>query len=82
MICTYILECSDGTYYVGSTNNLERRRRDHDTGQNKYTKARLPVKWVFVKEFSTLKKARKYEYFIKRQRNKEFYRKLIDAAFV
>ncbi len=82
MICTYILECSDKTYYVGSTNNIERRLRDHSFGQCRYTKSRLPVKLVFTKKFSTLKEARNYEYFIKRQRNKEFYKKLIDGAIV
>ena len=82
MICTYILECVDITYYVGSTNNFDRRLYDHNTGQCRHTKSRLPVKIVFTKEFSDLKEARKYEYFIKRQRNKAFYRKLIDGAFV
>ena len=82
IICAYILECNDGTYYVGSTNNLQRRLKDHNTGQNIYTKSRLPAKLVYKKEFSTLTEARKYEYFIKRQRNKEFYKKLINGAFV
>ena len=82
MICAYILECSDGTYYVGSTNNLDRRLNDHEKGQSRYTKSRLPVKLVYNKEFDTLTKARKFEYFIKRQRNGEFYRKLINGAFV
>ncbi len=82
MICTYILKCKDNTYYVGSTNNLERRLKDHDNRQNRYTKGRLPISLVFAKQFSTLKEARSYEFFIKRQRNKEFYKKLINGAFV
>ncbi|MEO8262628.1 MAG: GIY-YIG nuclease family protein [Pseudolysinimonas sp.] len=28
----YILECADGTYYTGSTRNLERRIEEHHTG--------------------------------------------------
>ena len=55
---------------------------DHRTGQNRYTKSRLPVELVFAKQFSTLKEARKFEYFIKRQRNKEFYKRLIQGAIV
>ena len=27
---TYILECKDGTYYTGWTNNLEKRLKDHN----------------------------------------------------
>lgn len=82
IICTYILECSDKTYYVGSTNNLRRRLSDHENKQNRYTKFRLPIRLVYTKEFDTVKEARVYEYFIKRQRNREFYKELINAAFV
>lgn len=82
MICAYILKCKDGTYYVGSTDNLERRLKQHLNGWSKYTKNRLPVKLVFAKEFNILAEARKYEYFLKRQRNKDFYNKLISGAIV
>src|SRR3989338_9729510 len=81
MICTYILECKDGTFYIGSTNNLKRRLNDHKIGKNSYTKSRLPTKLVYKKEFNNLTETRKFEYFIKRQRNKKFYLKLIKGAF-
>ncbi|HEX2792604.1 MAG TPA: GIY-YIG nuclease family protein [Candidatus Paceibacterota bacterium] len=40
----YLLECADGTYYIGSTTDLARRLKEHN-GPNgaKYTKARQPV---------------------------------------
>lgn len=82
MICTYILECQDNTYYVGSTSNIERRLKQHLSGECRYTKSRLPIKLVFRKNFMTLKEARSYEYFIKRQRNKVFYQKLINGPIV
>ena len=41
---TYILECSDGTYYTGWTNDLEKRVKMHNAGKGaKYTKPRRPV---------------------------------------
>jgi putative endonuclease len=42
----YILECADGTYYTGITNNLERRFTEHALGlnQDSYTHDRRPVK--------------------------------------
>jgi putative endonuclease len=47
----YILECADGTYYTGVTNNIERRFLEHSTGvdRNSYTYRRRPVKlaWYF-----------------------------------
>ena len=47
----YILKCSDGTYYTGSTNNLKQRIEDHEAGLGaNYTKKRLPVKLVYSEE--------------------------------
>ena len=47
----YLLECSDRSYYTGSTNNLELRISQHQMGEGaKYTKSRLPVKLVYVEE--------------------------------
>ena len=49
----YILECRDTSYYVGHTDNLEKRIAEHNVGHYScYTKRRLPVKLVFVQEFS------------------------------
>ena len=49
----YILRCSDGSYYTGVTNNLERRFREHQSGTHiGYTSARLPVKLVYFEEFN------------------------------
>ena len=45
----YILECSDGSYYTGITNDPERRLFEHQTGLVKgYTKKRRPLKMVLV----------------------------------
>ena len=44
----YILECADGSYYTGSTTDLERRLWEHQNGQGaKYTAKRLPVTLVY-----------------------------------
>ena len=48
----YILRCVDGSYYTGSTNDLERRLHQHQRGEgSNYTKSRLPVELVFSQEF-------------------------------
>ena len=82
MICAYILKCADNTYYIGSTSDFERRLAEHRKGKNRSTRFKLPVKVVFKKKFLTLKEARKFEFFIKRQRNHNFYQKLIKGVFV
>ena len=48
----YILECSDGSYYVGSTKDLEYRLSEHQEGKGaKYTSRRSPVKLVYSEEY-------------------------------
>lgn len=63
----YILECSDGTYYVGVTNNVGRRYIEHSTGnnENSFTFKRRPLKLVYCKGFSRPIDAIKYEKQIK-----------------
>ncbi|MGE0079613.1 MAG: GIY-YIG nuclease family protein [Bacteroidales bacterium] len=54
----YILECSDGSYYTGSTIDLERRLQQHQDGEGaNHTKKRLPVKLVYYEEFQRIDEA-------------------------
>ncbi|MCU6480977.1 GIY-YIG nuclease family protein [Arthrobacter sp. A2-55] len=47
----YILKCNDGSYYVGSTWNLERRLAQHNAGEGAtYTRRRKPVELVWAQE--------------------------------
>ncbi len=47
----YILECADGTLYVGSTRSLEPRLAQHAAGRGSaYTRCRLPVQLVWSYE--------------------------------
>ena len=48
----YIVECADGTYYTGSTNNLENRLRLHNAGKGaKYVRGRGPVAVVYQQAY-------------------------------
>jgi putative endonuclease len=52
MAWMYILECCDGSYYVGSTKNLELHLSQHQAGKGSiYTSGRLPVKLVYCEEY-------------------------------
>ena len=54
----YILACADGSYYTGSTNNLELRFAQHQAGDGaNHTKKRLPVKLVYFEEFQRIDEA-------------------------
>ncbi len=54
----YILLCSDGSYYTGSTKNLELRLQQHQNGEGaNHTKKRLPVELVYYEEFQRIDEA-------------------------
>ncbi|SFI82957.1 GIY-YIG nuclease family protein [Nitrosomonas sp. Nm34] len=54
----YILKCADGSYYTGSTWNLEKRLAEHQSGLGaKHTIKRLPVKLVYCEECERIEDA-------------------------
>ncbi len=58
MAWMYILECSDNSYYVGSTKDLKRRLAQHQEGLGaRYTTRRLPVKLVYCEEYDRVDEA-------------------------
>ena len=64
---TYILRCSDGTYYTGWTNNLKKRLKEHNAGRGaKYTRGRTPVELVYMETHGTRQEAMQREAWIKK----------------
>ncbi|MDD5824161.1 MAG: GIY-YIG nuclease family protein [Firmicutes bacterium] len=64
---TYVLRCSDGTFYTGWTKDPERRLASHNSGKgSKYTRTRRPVEMVHVERFETRQEAMSREWHIKR----------------
>ncbi|MDP3890647.1 GIY-YIG nuclease family protein [Nocardioides sp.] len=62
MAWTYILECADGSYYVGSTTDLERRVSEHNLGLGAaYTQRRRPVRLLWAAEFDRVDEAYTFE---------------------
>lgn len=69
---TYILKCSDNTYYTGWTNNLENRIKAHNEKKGaKYTKYRTPVELVYYEILETKEEAMRREYEIKQLTRKK-----------
>ena len=55
---TYILHCRGGTFYVGHTDDLERRMAEHEVGLRPgYTSDRRPVALVWSQEVTTREEA-------------------------
>ena len=54
----YILKCRDGSYYTGSTTNLEMRVWEHQNGKGaNYTRKRVPVELVYYEEYEHIDEA-------------------------
>lgn len=54
--CVYIVECANGTYYTGSTKNLEDRIKLHNSGDGaKYLRGKTPVSLAYAKEYKYYK---------------------------
>ena len=51
----YILKCSNDLYYTGSTKNLKRRLKQHQSGHGaNFTKKYLPIELVYFESFSRI----------------------------
>ncbi len=62
MYFVYILECFDGSYYVGCTNDVQIRAERHNNSEAaEWTKTRRPVKLVYHEPHETLQLARSRE---------------------
>lgn len=62
----YILQCADGSYYTGITDDLPRRLSEHNAGKGaKYTRGRGPVTLRYCKQMASKSDALKEEYRIK-----------------
>jgi len=78
----YILQCVDGSYYTGLTNNLELRLEQHNSGTNpaSYTYRRRPVFLAFNQDFSDVNQVILFEKKIKKWSAKK-KKALIDGDF-
>lgn len=75
----YILQSKkDGRYYIGCTNNLERRVREHNLGYNTSTKSRLPLELVYTESYASSTQAFLREKEIKSYKGGNSFKKLLD----
>ena len=75
----YILECRDGSYYIGVTNGLERRLWEHNTGFDIgcYTFSRRPVILKYYETTNDIKQA-----ILREKQLKGWSRKKKEALFI
>ncbi len=78
MFYTYILfSQSVDKYYCGSTENLERRIDQHNSGYSKSTKSGVPWELKYFEEFSDRTSAVKRENEIKRKKSRKYIEEIV-----
>jgi ribonuclease HI len=65
--CVYVLKCSNNAFYIGSTNNLERRLKEHEQGRgSKFVRSWRPFEAVKTVSCKNAGEARSLEYHLKK----------------
>lgn len=83
MFFIYILKSLiNGKYYIGSTDDPNRRLVEHNKGLSKYTKIYRPWELLYTEKFKSLSEARQREKQIKSWKKRAAIEKLINGAFV
>lgn len=78
----YILENTDHKFYIGSTDDVERRLKQHNSGHTHTTKRMGKLKLVFSQIFDTLEQARKIEFKLKALKRKDYIEKIIEDGYI
>lgn len=74
----YILQSlKNGRFYIGSTDNLQRRVDEHLKGKSTYTRQLLPLKPVFSQQVESLSEARKIERKLKRLKSRKIIEQIV-----
>ncbi|HRW98266.1 MAG: GIY-YIG nuclease family protein [Lewinellaceae bacterium] len=80
MFYVYIIQSQlDGSFYIGQSADLEKRLTQHNHGETRTTSKKRPWKLVYSESFDSRSEAIKREHFLKKQRNRQFYQRLIDS---
>ena len=67
-----IRSLTNGRLYTGSTNNLERRLKEHNSGKSKYTANTRPFELIYKECYETRLDATRRELFLKSGKGREF----------
>jgi len=76
-IYVYAIKSLTRSYiYVGMSNNVERRLKQHNNGENRSTKPYAPFILILVEEYPSRSEARKREKFLKAGSGKKYLKSL------
>jgi len=77
----YIIQSeTDGSYYIGSTQDIDARLERHNQGRSKYTRTKRPWKLVYSEEHPNRPVAIKREKEIKNRKKKIYIDTLVRTS--
>lgn len=78
MYYVYVLKSlRNGRFYTGSTDNVDRRLKEHNSGKSKYTRSTKPFELVYKEEFETRSEAFRKELFYKTGKGRDLLKDLL-----
>lgn len=80
--CVYILKDIKGAFYIGSTNDLARRMRQHLAGHTQTTDRMDKPSLLFNQQYPTLTEARKIERRLKKLKRKDYIENIIRDGYI
>ena len=78
----YILKDKKGKFYVGSTTDIKRRMRQHETKHTYTTSRMVDPELVLLQEYENLEMARKIERRIKKLKRKDYIEKMVASGYI
>ena len=78
----YILKDANNRFYIGSTDDVERRLYQHSRGSTHTTHRMNNPVLVFSQEFGSLEKAREIERKLKKLKRKDYIEKIILDGYI
>ena len=78
----YILQGTDSRFYIGSTDDPDRRMRQHENGHTHTTHRMGIKKLVFIQIFNSLAEARKIELKLKKLKRRDYIEKIVKDGYI
>ena len=75
-----LLSQKDSKFYIGFTNNLKRRMKEHNSGKNISTKSRQPLRLIYYEAHLSEIDAERREGYFKTTRGKSTLRQILREA--
>jgi len=82
MYFVYVLQSEkDKKLYIGYTNNVEKRLKEHNNGKVQSTKPRIPLKLIFYEAYLNQKDALRREDYFKSTKGKRTLKIMLKEYF-